>query len=412
MRRTLATVFSLFAAGVFLYSVGFVYKAHYGVPEGLTGARSAVALPGRGQVKAVGGFIRRVDGRRLELRSLAPNSTWTFRNRSGEDSPFRIRAGNVKRSALRVALADPEAPVDTGPVAFESSGPGAVEFELVLPPRSRRVLTFEQTPQAAGEVRFFVFGHARNGLYFLDAMQQKANEELPDFIIALGDNYYRSFPHKILDFDERLARSRVPVYVLPGEIEYREQDEPSPADSHPLAEFHKVRRHETMFGSGNHAFEYGGWRFITVDNARDRNIQSLMWLQGLRPFESGTPRTLFFSHIPPYDPRDRVIKEVTTGTESEHEMIVDQMQRLDVAAAFFDHYRWFDAGRVEGVPTYVTSISVSSRAPGQFAHFLDVTLHEGEIRVIQRPFNSAPPKDVSMSPDDPKVSNTAEGGPS
>lgn len=397
MRRNLATVFSLFAAGVFFYTAFFVYEAYFGVPEGLTGGRTAVALPEGGRATARGGMIRRVEGMKLELRALAPNSVWEFEN-GGKAADFALTLLNVNPSAVRLQLYQPDAPEAPEPVPFDVTGPNVISFNLEIPPGSARTLQIEHVPGTEGRLRFFVFGHARNGERSLKQMTTIVNEEQPDFVVGLGDNYYRAFPDKILDFDRQLARMEVPTFIIPGELEYREQDEPSPADDHPLAGFHKLHRHAAIFGRGDQVFDFGGWRFVLVENGRDRNIGSLRWLKRLASLESAVPRTLLFSHIPPYDPRDIDGKDITQGSPKEHEVIIEQMKRLNVAATFFDHYRWFEAGEFDGVPIYITSISLTRRSKGQFPHFLDVRLAEGNVQVIRRSFTEDPPEDVTLHP--------------
>lgn len=406
MQKQLATVFSLFAAGVFLFTFGFVIDAWWGVPEGLTGGRTSVSLPLHSRVEARGGIIRRVEGMNLELRALAPKSTWEFENRGGKPAAFNFTAANVNPSAVRLGLARPESAEEVRALEFEAAGPSAIHFEMEVPPGSRQLLTLEHAPRDEGLVRFFIFGHARNGDFFFYRLQEIVNEELPDFVIGLGDNYYRAFPDKILTFQARLAELKVPTFLMPGEIEYREQDEPSPADDHSLAAFHKLKRHAAIFGRGDQDFEFGGWRFVMVENGRERNFASFRWLKNLPAVNASAPRALLFSHIPPYDPRGKDAKNITTGYSNEHEIIVEQMQRLKVAAAFFDHYRWFEARGVETIPTYVTAISPNERSAGQTAHFLEVRLEDGEIQVLRRFLTSDPPQDVTLHLDRPAPRDT------
>ncbi len=385
MRKQIATILSVFVLGVFVYSSAAVYDWYYGIPEGLTGGRAWVYLPGDGLLKVGGGFVRSVDGSRIEIRATTPHLFIEVKNGGNAPSSFSVDLFNVKVGTIQARRFVEDSANEPGmPFPFEEAGPSAIRFDLETPAATRQTIRFDQSPEAAEEVRFFVLGHVRNGELFFHKLLDIADRESPDFIFCLGDTYYRSYVDKILDLDQVLRSHPVPVYLIRGEIEYREPDDPMPIDAHPLARFYRLDRHPSIFGPGNNAFDFGGWKFVLFENGRPRNITSFDWLQSLPSDESRPARTIFLSHIPPYDPRTYISKNVTTGNAVELETMVEQMERLGTAAGFFGHYRWYAEQEVGTIPTYNTSVSVPNKNGDQLAHFLDVRLKSGEVHVTRR----------------------------
>lgn len=404
MRKSLAVLLYLFAGCVFIWSAVEVHDAWFGVPAGLTGGRARVALPGKASLEVRGGFVRSVDGTNVAVRSLSPTPVLAFANEGREPASFSVSLANVKPLALRAASFPTQAPLSPQePVEFKAADPGVIRFTVSLAAGATRTLAFEQRPQAesAGAaggtplvsaasasvpVRFFAFGGVREGIGTLRELFRIANDESPDFLVGLGDIYYRANVDAILRIDELLPRCSVPIYLLPGEIEYRSPDEPASDPRQQLERFYPLDRHETMFGPGNNDFAFGGWRFVFLDNARQRNRASLRWLAGLPPGDPAAPRTLFFSHIPPFDPREKIFKRgMTTGVAHEHRRVVAALGNLGAAAAFFGHYHGYARGEAAGVPCYVTSAAGVKLPRGESPHFLDVRLSpEGTVRVVRR----------------------------
>lgn len=386
LRQTIAALIFVFAFGVLAYSMAEVYQAWFGVPSGLTGARAKVALPGKSQIEVAGGFVRSVEAEEILVHATAPDMGFTIANRSAEHQDFKLRLQNVKPDAITVSLVN-EQTDETESLAdrLRTVNANAISFSTEVAPRSVRRFLVTQEPQHMDEVRFYVFAGVRKvGLPTLERMLDIVNEELPDFVVGLGEIYYRANVGKIIDLDQRLSRSRVPVYLFPGEIEYRSQEKASSADGHELAGFYKTDRHSALFGPTSREFSYEGWRFVFMDNAKKRNGSALRWLDGLPSHADTERQTLFFSHIPPFDPRPSEFKEVTRGHPREHERSVRTWENLGVAAAFFGHYHGYFEREVDGVPCYVSSAAGNRVPEGHDLHFLEVTLREGKVSVIQR----------------------------
>ncbi len=385
MRKQIAAILSVFVVCVFVYSSVAVYDWYYGVPEGLTGGRTRVYLPGDGFLKVGGGFVRSVDGSRIEIRATTPHLFIEVENGGTSPSSISVDLLNVKVGAIQAhRFAANDADEDGAPFPFEEAGPSAIRFDLGTPAATRQIIRIDQLAESSEEVRFFVAGHVRNGELFFHKLLDIADRESPDFIFCLGDTYYRSYVNKILELDQVLRSHPVPVYLIRGEIEYREPDDPMPIDAHPLARFYRLDRHPAIFGPGDNTFEFEGWRFVVLENGRPGNIKSFDWLENLPSDEAQPPRTIFLSHYPPYDPRTYISKNVSTGNADELETMVEQMGRLGTVAAFFGHYRWFAEQKVGTILTYNTSVSAPNKKGDQLAHFLDVRLKNGEVHVTRR----------------------------
>lgn len=392
MRKAISLVLYLFALGVFSYSAFMVYNAYLGVPEGLTGGRASVALPGHGRLEVQGGFVRRVDGTQLAVRSLSPSPVLRFENEGQEDASFSISLGNVRPATLRAGWFDSHLPLaDREPLQFNLADPGVVRFTVQIPAGGGRTYAFEQAPASPGTVRFFVFAGVRKGVGTFQRILDLANRESPDFIVGLGDIYYRAQVANILALDRRLALASVPVYLLPGEIEYRSPESSEDEGGSELGRFYVLDRHSSMFGRGDNAFSFGDWRFVFMDNALPRNRRSLWRLARLPPGDPAAPRTVFFSHIPPFDPRREIFKnDMPTGSPGEHRRMTQEMIRLGAAVAFFGHYHGYAEGLAAGIPCYVTSAAGTKLPEGETSHFLDVTLRDGRAVVIRRDLEPRP----------------------
>ncbi len=386
LRKTLAIVLTILAAAAAVASVAGAYRGFWGVPEGLTGGKTSCAIGQNCRITHLDhAFVRRVEGRRLTIRSLAPEADIFIRNEGAGAARFELTVLNV--NPARIAVYDKPVPEDANSIPFEPVRANAIRFEIQTPPQSS--VHYRLAAETSGDViRFFVFSAARDGVETFDKFLSIVANEQPDFIIGLGDLYHRATAENVRDLDRRLAGVPVPSYLITGDAERRSPRGSQRVNEGELARFLPRQRFIAMFGSPNSFFQWNNWDFALFENSSDKiSRDSFSWLETVLSGLSQPEGKLLFAHIPPFDSRTHIYKEnVMTGSDEDHARLLGLMKLSRTTAGFFGHYRGYADRTVEGIPCYVTA-AAGADLPKDAGppHFLEVNLDGGDCKVARRP---------------------------
>ncbi len=190
----------------------------------------------------------------------------------------------------------------------------------------------EQTPVPPEGFTIVVWGDCRNDNGVFDKVMAKINEIDPVFSIGTGDYVNNGTRKEFDEFIPRLAALNQPLISVPGNHDYNGGD--------------KSIWNE-KFGNGNFSFEYGGVRFIGLDNADyDLDADELAFLEE----ELDTDlRTIVMAHVPPAYNR-WVVHCFTKGSAK----LVELIKEYHVDYAFFGHIHLYDELMIGDTTAIVT----------------------------------------------------------
>lgn len=213
-----------------------------------------------------------------------------------------------------------------------------------------------------------------------------------DFLIQLGDIVSKGVPERYRKLVSFLnARMKLPFISVIGNHDR----------SRPNGDADKTL-YQTVFGAGDHVFDYNGWRFITLDTA-DRKLTKaqLEWLA--KTIDSPLP-SLIFTHVPPKYLKgklknaegkafieDAEAKEFNmSGWFEEGSAEFGRLMALGkVKRVYMGHIHAFGVAEQDGVRYVLTGGGGSPLYPlpptpnypkRKFAHFIEVTAGPGTLK--------------------------------
>jgi len=255
---------------------------------------------------------------------------------------------------------------------FITVGYMAKEYELP------RRLTADEITQIGpgpknGDFTFVVMGDTRDGSAMFRYMIELANRVNPAFIIDVGDLVHSGGDdEQYLQYYEDIKASRAPFISVIG--------------NHENAAPGGFERYREMFGDPNFYFDYGGVRFIALDNAADGykiTDEQFEWLENLLQTDK---IKLIFMHAPP----KTHLWSASMNREST-ERFVKMVEKYKVRKVYFGHVHAFDRLR-RGETDYVMTGCAGAepdpisnfyhRLAGGYYHFLIVQVREGKVMDI------------------------------
>ncbi|MEW5944623.1 MAG: metallophosphoesterase [bacterium] len=224
---------------------------------------------------------------------------------------------------------------------------------------------------ADGHFYFIVMGDTRDGDQVFLHMMDLANRFDPAFIIDVGDLVHSGARGEYLHFYEMLRNSGVPFISVVGNHE----------NSVPGG----LERFVEMFGPADFYFDYGGARFIALDNAAadyDLEDGQLAWLED----RLKTDLVKFiFMHAPP---RTRVWSE---AMKKNSDGFMELVEKYGVRKVYFGHVHAHDRLTRGGTDYVMTGVAGAEPDPinrfyhplsGGYYHMMLVEVRDGKVMDI------------------------------
>lgn len=328
---------------------------------------SACRTPVVPEETASGALALSVDAQEARYRAFGVEAQIDLEWVGTAPRSYKLVVENVMADKTSVSVTDPAGQKDP---AFEVTvkSPTVVEITLKNPSGQRRV---RLSPEAGGgTLKFAVLGDSqgRNGI--LGGMIPSMNEEGISFLVHLGDMTPTGAEGEFKAFTDTIAALEVPYYPVPGNHDVRTDG---------LSVF------SSKFGPRQHSFDYGGYRFVFLDDSDERLAgDQLEWLDEIL---TGELPTFVFMHVPAVDPRglDHALLDPSSA-QSFMDMVTDPER--NVLAVFNGHVHMFDRREESGV-LFVTSGGGGAglyEVPeaGGYHHYTVVDVSGREVTVTPR----------------------------
>jgi 1,2-diacylglycerol 3-alpha-glucosyltransferase len=207
---------------------------------------------------------------------------------------------------------------------------------------------------SAKEVKFAVMGDIRNGDKTFKTELTEAKQQGADFVMILGDLVPSNRPENYYHFAEMLEKAPLPALVIPGNHDYGR---------------HGSARYRETFGPTDYAFDFGGYHFITLDNARDRLTDGqLRWLE--KQLQSPSHKIVFL-HEPPATMKRWAWHGFTKGADR----FVALMDKYKPERVFMSHIHAYDELDRKGVKYIISGgggaeLAEQMGKKAEFYHFI------------------------------------------
>jgi Icc protein len=223
----------------------------------------------------------------------------------------------------------------------------------VHPPRGltqRAIATLPPAP-ADGAFSFVVMGDNRGNYEVLRELIQMANRRKPAFMINTGDLVAEGKYSEYLRFLAVVKQSHSPFFMVVG--------------NHDVGGNGRLL-FQQIFGDENYSFDYGGCRFIALDNA-DGSFpdERLAWLDQ----QLATPlRKMLFLHKPPAVGNWAHAFDASPWTNNAGRF-TDLVSRRGVDRVFLGHIHAYEEKVIGGVRYVVTGGAGAPLDPAPHAYF-------------------------------------------
>jgi 3',5'-cyclic-AMP phosphodiesterase len=241
----------------------------------------------------------------------------------------------------------------------------------VHPPRdlTQRAIAALPPLAANGAFSFVVLGDNRGNYDVLRQLIELANRGRSAFIINTGDLVAEGKLSEYLRFLAAVKRSHSPFFTVVG--------------NHDVGKNGRLLYRE-IFGEENYTFDYGGCRFIVLDNADGHFPEDrLAWLDQ----QLATPlRKMLFLHKPPAVGNWAHAFDASPWTENA-DRFTDMVSRRSVDRVFLGHIHAYEEKEIGGVRYVVTGGAGAPLDPAPHAYFhmvmVNVTQSGIEDRVVR-----------------------------
>jgi hypothetical protein len=252
-------------------------------------------------------------------------------------------AGLIEDGALNEVVPEEPAP-DT------REAPLAEAEELLGPHRDRfdfaaQMKRLGKGPDGPGaEFRFVVVGDSRSNPELWPKIVEHIGllDPQPRFVINTGDIVYRGYVRELAEyFVPPLAKNDLPLFVAIG--------------NHDDGDEAKALEYKYLFGNDSldYFFDYGGWRFVLIDNVTEQRTpaETLDWLEGVLEGAPEGQRIVVSAHKP-IGTVEKWAYHSWDGASSER--FAELMSSHDVAHVFFGHIHAYSTASFQGVGYTVT----------------------------------------------------------
>ncbi len=287
----------------------------------------------------------------------APTAAWRVETPAGpryvvavSDTAFFVRPDGQIQAAGSIAegAMDDVRPDESDPGSGESP---LAEAEKLLGPHRERFEVAGQISRlgpgpddAKSSFRFVVMGDSRSQPDLWGAMVGHIDslEPRPRFVINTGDvvshGYVREYAEYFLP---PLLEDVLPFFVAIG--------------NHDDGDDTRALEYRYLFGNDSlsYFFDYGGWRFVFLDNVTSvsSSAETLAWLEGvLRDTPEG--RRIVVSAHKPIGTVDKWAYHSWDGASSER--FTELMASHQIAHVFFGHIHAYSTASARGVPYTIT----------------------------------------------------------
>lgn len=170
--------------------------------------------------------------------------------------------------------------------------------------------------------------------------QMKAHKEKIDFCLLAGDLVEHGKAEELSSVRDLLKEFGLTTYVVPGNHDYRTQD-----DRKPYEEFFPEQI--------NYRFEHQGWQFLGLDTTEGLRFQktkvqpaTLRWLDDTLPKLDKKRPTVVFTHFP--------LGPLTPSRPLNAEDVLARFKEFNLQAVFSGHFHSFTERQV-GASTLTTN---------------------------------------------------------
>jgi predicted phosphodiesterase len=217
---------------------------------------------------------------------------------------------------------------------------------------------------ADGSFRFVVMGDNRGNYEVLRQLIVSANRERPAFMINTGDLVAEGKLREYLRFLAVIRQSHSPYFTVLGNHDVGHDG---------------LLIYRRIFGDENYAFDYGGCRFVMLDNSQSRFPEErLQWLEQ----QLETPlRKFVFLHKPPAVGKWGEAFDAAPWSDNA-DRFIDLVSRRAVDRVFVGHIHAYGE-RVIGGVRYVLSGGAGAPldpSPRAYFHYVVVTVTPTEVQ--------------------------------
>jgi 3',5'-cyclic AMP phosphodiesterase CpdA len=252
-------------------------------------------------------------------------------------------AGLIEDGALNEVVPEESAP-DTreAPLAEAEELLGRHRDRFDFAAQMRRLGKGPDGPRAA--FRFVVVGDSRSNPELWASVVEHIGllDPQPRFVINTGDIVYRGYVRELAEyFVPPLAKTDLPFFVAIG--------------NHDDGDDAKALEYKYLFGNDSldYFFDYGGWRFVVVDNVTGQRPpqETLAWLEGVLEEAPEGQRIVVSAHKP-IGSVEKWAYHSWDGTSSDR--FAELMSSHDVAHVFFGHIHAYSTATFQGVEYTIT----------------------------------------------------------
>lgn len=244
---------------------------------------------------------------------------------------------------------------------------------------------------------FAVLGDSQGNSELLSTIVEDVNEINVSFVLHVGDCVPHATSSSFDIFQQDIGKLESPIYISPGNHD----------------RMGNATVFQTRFGTGDYYFDYGGWRFISIDTSMQNiNESQFSWLRSMLQNSSEFHKVVF-THVPPFDPRpggNHSLDEI-----SDREEFIGMMEEFRISVVVAGHIHLYNYTRIGSVDYVITGGAgaelYASPDEGGFHHFtlfsvqgdsisfspvvVEVGTHEKVIEVSGRMGNiTLPPSDL------------------
>jgi predicted phosphodiesterase len=244
--------------------------------------------------------------------------------------------------------------------------PLAGEAWPVHPARAltQRAIASLPPARADGAFRFVVMGDNRGNYEVLREIIVGANRQDPAFMINTGDLVTHGGAREFQRFLAVIRQSHAPYFTVVGNHDVGRDG---------------LRNYREIFGDENYSFDYGGCRFIVLDNSLGHFPEArLQWLDHMLE----TPlRKFVFLHKPPDVGKWGKAFDASPWHENA-QRFTEVIGRHKVDRVFMGHIHTYGEKEIDGVRYIVTGGAGAPLDPSPHAyfHYVLVTVSPAGVR--------------------------------